>query len=98
MSITKADVLNIAALAKLELTAEESEELTAQLGSILDNISQLNQLDTAASQTPCTTATDGTEYNRREDDPRPGLGAKAATEQAPDSEGGYFKVPKVIGG
>ena len=98
MSITKDDVLKIAALAKLELTAEESEAFTAQLGSILDHISKLNQLDTAASQTTGTTANDGTEYNRRDDDPRPGLGAKTATEQAPDSEDGYFKVPKVIGG
>lgn len=43
-------------------------------------------------------ADDNTEYARRADVVRPSLGQEAATANAPDADGGYFKVPKVIGG
>ncbi|HSQ20599.1 MAG TPA: Asp-tRNA(Asn)/Glu-tRNA(Gln) amidotransferase subunit GatC, partial [Blastocatellia bacterium] len=38
------------------------------------------------------------EYARRDDEVRPSLGQEIAVENAPDSEAGYFKVPRVIGG
>lgn len=100
MPITSADVLKIAELARLELTAEETEAFTAQLGSILDHISKLSELDTTDVEpmSHCRTASGDTEYTRRDDIARPGLGAAVATANAPDAEAGYFKVPKVIGG
>jgi aspartyl-tRNA(Asn)/glutamyl-tRNA(Gln) amidotransferase subunit C len=100
MPITREDVLKIAELARLELSAQEGEDLTAQLGSILDHISKLNELDTT-TVTPmshCGTASGDADYTLRDDLSRPGLGSKVATENAPDAEGGYFRVPKVIGG
>ncbi|MCI0487928.1 MAG: Asp-tRNA(Asn)/Glu-tRNA(Gln) amidotransferase subunit GatC [Blastocatellia bacterium] len=100
MPITKDDVENIAMLARLELTDEETEAFTRQLGSILDYIDKLDELDTADVPriSPCSTASGDTEYARRDDVVRPGLGQRLATENAPDAEAGYFKVPKVIGG
>ena len=100
MPINKTDVEKIAELARLELTAKETESFTEQLGSILSYIDKLNELDTADAQpmSHSTTADGDTEYARRDDHARPGLGQQLATENAPDAEAGYFKVPKVIGG
>ena len=100
MPITKTDVEKIAELARLELTAEETESFTEQLSSILSYIDKLNELDTTdvPPMSHSTTAGGDTEYARRDDYSRPGLGQQLATENAPDAEAGYFKVPKVIGG
>ncbi|HEX8091793.1 MAG TPA: Asp-tRNA(Asn)/Glu-tRNA(Gln) amidotransferase subunit GatC [Blastocatellia bacterium] len=100
MPITKVDVKKIAELARLELTSEETESFTVQLSAILGYIDQLNELDTTevAPMSHCSMAGDDTEYTRRDDEARPSLGQRLATENAPDAEAGYFKVPKVIGG
>ena len=100
MPITKTDVDKIAELARLELTAEESESFTHQLSSILGYIDKLNQLDTSTVEpmSHSSTAGEDREYARRDDIARESLGQQLATDSAPDSEAGYFKVPKVIGG
>jgi aspartyl-tRNA(Asn)/glutamyl-tRNA(Gln) amidotransferase subunit C len=100
MPITKMDVEKIAELARLELTSEETEALTEQLSSIIGYIDKLNELDTTNVEpmSHCSTATTDLDYARRDDLVRPGLGQQAAVESAPDSENGFFKVPKVIGG
>jgi aspartyl-tRNA(Asn)/glutamyl-tRNA(Gln) amidotransferase subunit C len=99
MPITKADVEKIAELARLELTREETEAFTEQLGSILGFIDKLNELDTseAPPMSHCSTADGSADYAWRDDVVRPSLGQEAALENAPDREAGYFKVPKVIG-
>ena len=100
MPITKTDVEKIAELARLELTATETEAFTEQLDSILSYIDKLNELDTTdvPPMSHSTTSDGDTEYARRDDQARPCLGQQLATENAPDAEAGYFKVPKVIGG
>ena len=97
MAIEKTDVEKIAQLARLELTGDETESFTRQLGSILSYIEKLNELDTSDAEpmSHCGIGED-TEYARREDKARPGIGQSLALENAPDAEGGYFKVPKVI--
>jgi aspartyl-tRNA(Asn)/glutamyl-tRNA(Gln) amidotransferase subunit C len=99
MPITKTDVEKIAELARLDLTGEEAESFTQQLGSILAHIEKLKELDTSAVE-PMSTCTSGddSDYALRDDAVRPSLGSKVATENAPDAEAGYFRVPKVIGG
>ncbi len=100
MPITRTDVEKIAELARLELSSEEADSFTEQLGSILGYIEKLNQLDTSDVEpmSHCSTTGEDTEYVRRDDVVRPSLGSEVATENAPDAEAGYFKVPKVIGG
>jgi aspartyl-tRNA(Asn)/glutamyl-tRNA(Gln) amidotransferase subunit C len=100
MPITKLDVEKIAELARLELTSEETESFTDQLSAILGHIDKLNELDTAdvAPMSHCSTAGGDAESARRDDEVRASLGQLLATENAPDAEAGYFKVPKVIGG
>ncbi|HXG65744.1 MAG TPA: Asp-tRNA(Asn)/Glu-tRNA(Gln) amidotransferase subunit GatC, partial [Blastocatellia bacterium] len=81
MPITRTDVEKIAALARLELTGEEVESFTGQLGAILEYIDKLNELDTTdvAPMSHCPTATGDAEYARRDDVVRPGLGQQLAT-------------------
>lgn len=98
MPITKADVEKIAELARLELTAQETESFTGQLSSIISYIDKLNEIDTTnvPPMSHCSTATGDSEYALRDDVVGPSLGTQIATENAPDPEEGYFKVPKVI--
>jgi aspartyl-tRNA(Asn)/glutamyl-tRNA(Gln) amidotransferase subunit C len=100
MAITKDDVTKIAELARLELTAEETEAFTEQLSSILGYIEKLNEIDTTGvpPMSHCSTATTDAASAMRDDRQEPALGQRLATENAPDTEAGYFKVPKVIGG
>ena len=100
MAITRKDVEGIAELARLELTAEEADLFTEQLSSIISHIEKLNELDTAdvPPMHHCAPAGDDMSYAVRDDQARPGIGQRLAVENAPDSEAGYFKVPRVIGG
>ena len=100
MPITTADVEKIAEIARLDLTSDETQSFTDQLSSIITHIDKLNELDTG-NVTPmshCSTATGDAEFARRDDVAVPSLGAEVATQNAPDHESGYFKVPRVIGG
>ncbi len=99
MAITKSDVEKIAELARLELTAKETDLFTDQLSSIIGYVEKLNELDTTdvPPMSHCAPAGGDSEYAKRDDQVRPGLGQKLAVENAPDSEAGFFKVPKVIG-
>ncbi len=98
MPITKTQVEQIAALARLELTPEETDAFTRQLDAILGYIDQLNQLNTAevAPMSHCAITTDEGDAAYRDDEVRPSLGQQLATANAPDPEAGFFKVPKVI--
>ena len=98
MPITRTDVEKIAELARLELTAEEKESFAEQLSSILGYIEKLNEIDTTGVEpmSHSTLGTDAPQFAQREDEVRPSLGTSVATENAPDKEAGYFKVPKVI--
>lgn len=98
MAIDRADVEKIAELARLELTGEETDLFTQQLGSILEHVQKLNELDTTdvPPMSHCSPAGSDAEYATRADKVRPSLGQKIAVETAPDSEAGFFKVPKVV--
>ena len=100
MAITRTDVEKIAELSKLALTPEETDLFARQLSSILAHVEKLNELDT--EDTPpmshCAPGGGDIEYTKRDDVVRPSLGQELAVENAPDTEAGYFKVPRVIGG
>ena len=100
MPITRADVEKVADLARLQLTAGETESFTRQLGAILSYIEKLNEIDTTDVEpvSHCQTAAEDLSEVGRDDAVRPGIGREAATGNAPDREAGFFKVPKIIGG
>ena len=97
-TLTTGDVERIAALAHLELTAEEKTLFTQQLGDILRYAEQIQQLDT--KDVPATAHVNTQVGVEREDEPEPSLGVEEAIANAPDAapEGGLFRVPRVIGG
>jgi aspartyl-tRNA(Asn)/glutamyl-tRNA(Gln) amidotransferase subunit C len=105
MAITEQDVTYVADLANLELTADERARFAKDLSSILEYIQRLNELDT--DQVPPMAqiadryslephAGNRFAYAQREDVVRPCLPHQAALQNAPASDGTFFKVPKVI--
>lgn len=98
MPITKKDVEKIAELGRLDLTAAETDLFTEQLSSIIEHVKKLNELNSAdvPPMSHCAPPGSDMEYAKRDDQVRPSLGQKLAVENAPDSESGYFKVPRVI--
>ncbi|MCL6433542.1 MAG: Asp-tRNA(Asn)/Glu-tRNA(Gln) amidotransferase subunit GatC [Leptolyngbyaceae cyanobacterium HOT.MB2.61] len=87
-------VRKVAYLARLELTPEEEETFTTQLSNILDYFQQLSELDTSTVQ-PTTRAIDVSNVTRA-DTLQPYPNRDAILECAPDREGDFFKVPKII--
>ncbi|OFW47064.1 MAG: hypothetical protein A3J29_16715 [Acidobacteria bacterium RIFCSPLOWO2_12_FULL_67_14b] len=94
--LNQQDVKRIAALARLELTPDELDLFTRQLGDILTYVEQIRTLDTTG--VPPTSHV----LNRpvdRSDEPQPSLSRADLLRNAPDAapEAGLFKVPRVIG-
>lgn len=88
------DVAYIAGLAKLELTPEEEERFTHDLGQVLDYVAQLEKWDTTDVQPmyhPLPTFD-----ALRPDVPGQSLERDAALANAPAQEDGQFRVPKVV--
>ncbi len=94
MAITREEVLHVAKLARLELTDEEVERLTAQLGAILEAVSKVSELD--LSDVPPTSHPLELVNSWGEDEPRPSLSLDEAFANAPDREGDLFKVPPTV--
>jgi aspartyl-tRNA(Asn)/glutamyl-tRNA(Gln) amidotransferase subunit C len=94
MSVSDADVKKIAKLARLRLTDDEVKLYGGQLTKILDSMAELAALDT--KNVPPTTSVLGVTDVTREDAPRTFEGRERLLENAPDRDGPYFKVRKVI--
>ena len=94
MAITREEVLHVARLARLSLTDAETDRLREQLGDILDYIKQLDALDTK-DVVPTSHAVEmGTPF--REDSVRPFGDKEALLANAPDRQGDFFRVPRII--
>lgn len=94
MSISKADVMHVAKLARLSLSEAEQEQFTLQLNAILKYAEKLNELHTddvapTSHVLPITNV-------MREDVPRPSVSVETALRNAPEDEDGQFRVPAVI--
>lgn len=96
-TLTPADVERIAALARLELTADEVALFAEQLTAILAYADQVQQVDTSVVSIAPPPATDAA--SMREDEPQPSVDRDVVLSQAPaaDRAAGLFKVPRVIG-
>ena len=100
--VTIEDVRRVAELANLELTAEEEPRMQRDLSAILGHIAQLNELDTAGVPAMAQVGeilgglVNDTGASLRADTVRPSLDRAAVMAAAPESDGRFFKVPKVI--
>ena len=91
MAITREEVLHVAKLARLELTDEEVERLTGELGAILEAVGKVAELD--LSDVPPTSHPLALVNAWDEDEPRESLGLDEAFANAPQRDGDLFRVP-----
>ncbi len=94
MSIDKATVAKIARLARIHVPEAEQEALAGELSGILGWVEQLSEVDTDGVA-PMTSVVEVTLPRRRDviDD---GGCADDVLANAPETEDGFFVVPKVI--
>ena len=110
MKVTEKDVAYVADLANLELSEDERSRMVRDLNSILGHVDTLSELDTT-DVAPMAQVSDlygldeskqGSErfaYSSREDvleGLRRSFATDVALANAPESDGTFFKVPKVI--
>jgi aspartyl-tRNA(Asn)/glutamyl-tRNA(Gln) amidotransferase subunit C len=97
--VTVEDVERVAALAHLELRPEERPAMLRDLNSILEYVAELNELNTAgvAPLAQVSELLDAAGASvLRADAALPSLDRAEVLSQAPESDGVFFKVPKVI--
>jgi len=93
--ISREDVAHVARLARLDLSAGELDRFTTQLGAVLDYAAGVAALDTSgvdptAHPLPLSNVL-------REDVVAPSLDHGEVLAQAPQAEGGRFRVPSILG-
>ncbi len=94
--IDRDQVQKVAHLARLQLTPDEEEKFTTQLNDILDYFEQLSELD--VSDVPPTTRAIDVSNVVRPDAHRSSPAREALLDNAPDRDGDFFKVPKIVTG
>lgn len=105
--VTLDDVRRVAELANLELTPDEEPRMQHDLNAILRHVAQLAELDTVGVE-PMAQVGDvlvaaglglaglGEGEALRMDEVRPSIDRRAVMASAPETDGRFFKVPKVI--
>ena len=91
MAITREQVLHVARLARLDLSETEVEQLTAELGAILDAVSKVSELDLA--DVPPTSHPLDLVNAWAEDEPHASLPLADVLRNAPAAERDMFRVP-----
>jgi aspartyl-tRNA(Asn)/glutamyl-tRNA(Gln) amidotransferase subunit C len=107
-NVSMEEVERVAELANLDLADDEKPRMQRDLNAILEYVAQLNELDTAGIE-PMAQVADllshmenaaGAESGLgdalRLDAVRPSLDRVRVMEEAPDTDGTFFKTPKVI--
>jgi aspartyl-tRNA(Asn)/glutamyl-tRNA(Gln) amidotransferase subunit C len=92
--ISKDEVRHVATLARLELSESEELRMTEQMNSILSYMDKLNELNTM--DVPATTHAIQLNNVSRQDSVESSLDRERALDNAPQSDGANFVVPKVI--
>jgi aspartyl-tRNA(Asn)/glutamyl-tRNA(Gln) amidotransferase subunit C len=88
--ITKSHVKHIASLACLELSEDDLQEFTVQFNSILSYFDELSEIEEAPEK-------DKVRFNDlRADEVLPSLSQEEALSNAPKTEDGYFKGPRIL--
>jgi aspartyl-tRNA(Asn)/glutamyl-tRNA(Gln) amidotransferase subunit C len=97
------EVERVAELANLDLAADEKPRMQRDLNAILEYVAQLNELDTAGIEPMAQVADlldEGADSGHgralRVDALRPSLDRAVVMEEAPETDGAFFKTPKVI--
>ena len=94
MAITRAEVLQVAQLARLELADSEQEAFGKQLDQILLYVQKLKTFDTEGVEATSTVLEQVNVF--RPDEVRPSLPVDEALANAPVTQESYFQVPRII--
>lgn len=94
MPITKDTVKYVAHLARVDLKTKELDALSGQLEDILDFIDKLKEVD--IKEIPPTSHILPVNNVLRDDLPKASLSSDKALDNAPQRQGNFFVVPKVI--
>ena len=94
--LTVDDVRSVAKLARLALDDAQLQKLGSQLESILAYVNKINEVDTTGVE-PMAHALPVSNV-LRDDTVGPALPLEKVLQNAPEVDGPFFKVPKVIGG
>ena len=94
MSVDRDTVRRIATLARIRVEEDELEPLSKELSSILNWIEQLNEVET--SDVPPMTSVEDMPMKKREDVVTDGFCTEDVLANAPEREGDFYAVPKVV--
>ena len=94
--ITLDQVRHVAKLSRLALDEGRLEKFAVQLGSILEYVAKISEVDVTGVEPMAHALPVHNVF--REDIVEPSLPLEKVLQNAPDSDGPFFKVPKIIGG
>jgi aspartyl-tRNA(Asn)/glutamyl-tRNA(Gln) amidotransferase subunit C len=92
--IRRADVEKVAKLARLQPSEAEVEEFTHQLGAILEYVEKMNELETEGVEPLAHCLPVSNVF--RDDEVKESLGTEKTLANAPQRDGEFFKVPKIL--
>jgi aspartyl-tRNA(Asn)/glutamyl-tRNA(Gln) amidotransferase subunit C len=92
--IDKVQVRKVGKLSRLELSGAEVEEFTGQLSAILDYMEKMNELDTTDVEPLAHCLPVSNVF--RADCVKGSLGTEKTLANAPERDGEFFKVPKIL--
>jgi aspartyl-tRNA(Asn)/glutamyl-tRNA(Gln) amidotransferase subunit C len=94
LTVDTIDIRYVAQLARIALTDDEIERFSKELGELLEHVRALEKLDTAS--VPATAQVVESRNVSREDVERPCLDREVVLAEAPQKQGGFFRVPRII--
>jgi len=94
MKIQESDIVKVAKLARLDLSADEKDEFSRQLNGIIEYVEKINELDTSAVEAADHIADISNVF--RKDVVQKSFEQSDLKKIAPDFQDGYIVVPKII--
>jgi aspartyl-tRNA(Asn)/glutamyl-tRNA(Gln) amidotransferase subunit C len=94
LTSSRIDIRYVAKLARIALTDEEVEIFGRQLGDLLGHVNALSELDTES--VPATAQVVESRNVTRDDLLQPCLDRERVLAEAPQRQGGFFRVPRII--
>ncbi len=89
------DVRKVAKLARLAVSDADAERYRAELAAVLGYVERLGEVDVAGVE-PMAHVADSINV-LRDDEPRIAYDPAVVEKLAPDAEGGFIRVPRVLG-
>ena len=94
--LTRDDVAKVALLGRLKLSDDELQQMTTQLGRVLEYVDILNEVDTVGVEPLAHPIELANVF--RDDVERESLSREEALANAPKTDGRFFVVPAILDG